>query len=318
MSFKLKNLDAKDLKILQILDQDVRASYSQIGRKAKISKETVQYRIKRLEEEKIITGYYAFLNVTSPGYKFLIKNKSLSEKNKEDFEKFVTGHTMVTWFANTEGNYDYVISIVPKEDIKLVSFVKEILDKFGSYFRERHLLKIFSAYSTNEKYLFNGKYLYTYEMNLLHPKINPDQTENKLIREISLNSRQSFTDLGKKLNLTPEAISYRFKRVMKNKNIIGLKLRLDYAKLGLNYYHLFISLQDQSIRKKLINYYIMHPDCNALLEEIGLYDMHIEFMLPSERIEEVMDDLRLRFGDKISNYELLNIRKEFKLNILVD
>ena len=50
----LKNIDIKDLAILRELDQDVRASSAQIGRKVRLSKEVVQYRIKKLEQEKII------------------------------------------------------------------------------------------------------------------------------------------------------------------------------------------------------------------------------------------------------------------------
>ena len=69
-------LSKKDLKILQQLDLNLRVSYSQIGRKTRLSKETVQYRIKQLEKNKFITGYWAMPSIKNnfSVYKILLKN----------------------------------------------------------------------------------------------------------------------------------------------------------------------------------------------------------------------------------------------------
>ena len=55
-------MDAKDLKILKELDSNPRYSYSQIAKKTQISKETVQYRIQKLEENEVIQKYSVQLN----------------------------------------------------------------------------------------------------------------------------------------------------------------------------------------------------------------------------------------------------------------
>jgi len=62
------NIDLKDRKILYHLDLNCRQSYSQIGKKVGLSKKVVEYRVKRMEKEKIITGYWTNIDSYRFGY----------------------------------------------------------------------------------------------------------------------------------------------------------------------------------------------------------------------------------------------------------
>ena len=312
----VESLDKKDLAILRILDQDVRASLTEIGRKTRLSKEVVQYRLRKLEQEKIITGYWTFIKYLEGSvYKILIKNRSLSGKEKEDFIQFVKDYPIVSWFANTEGNYDYIITVFTSDDMEIIEFSKSLLEKFGSFFKERHILKCFETNITNEKYLSNGKFIYEYK-NQFSKQRYPEDAEDNILRLLSLNSRMKFTEIAQKIGITAEAVKYRYKEIMKKQLIAGFKMRLNWEKLGLAYYHMFITLQDQSKREEIKNYYKIHPDFNASMQHIGHYDMHIELILEPGKIEAFMEDFISRFGDVIEGYELLRIRKEYLLNIL--
>ena len=46
------NIDAKDMKILHELDLNARSSNSEIGRRVRLSKEVVKYRIDRMMAER--------------------------------------------------------------------------------------------------------------------------------------------------------------------------------------------------------------------------------------------------------------------------
>jgi len=64
----MENLDLKDRKILYELDLNCRQSNAQIGKKVGLSKEVVKYRIKRMEEEGIISGYWTEIDSYRLGY----------------------------------------------------------------------------------------------------------------------------------------------------------------------------------------------------------------------------------------------------------
>ena len=78
------NLKTKDLQILALLDQNSRISISKLAKKLRLSKDGVNYRIKKLEKEKIITRYFADIDVSKLG---LILNKAtfqFQNVNQED------------------------------------------------------------------------------------------------------------------------------------------------------------------------------------------------------------------------------------------
>ena len=72
MKAQSKNLrDKIDLGILKVLQEDCRTPLKQIANELGVPKSTIHYRIKRLEEEGIIEGYYAKINHARLGEDYL-------------------------------------------------------------------------------------------------------------------------------------------------------------------------------------------------------------------------------------------------------
>ncbi|BFH74001.1 Lrp/AsnC family transcriptional regulator [Sulfurisphaera javensis] len=65
-------MDEFDLKILKILQTDAKYSLDEIARELKIPKSTVAYRIKKMEREGIIKGYYAHIDPASLNLDYII------------------------------------------------------------------------------------------------------------------------------------------------------------------------------------------------------------------------------------------------------
>ncbi len=60
-------VDEIDREILRILQSDARTTREQIAKRLKLSKSTVHYRVRKLEDAGIIEGYYAKLNPSKLG-----------------------------------------------------------------------------------------------------------------------------------------------------------------------------------------------------------------------------------------------------------
>ena len=67
----IANIDKIDKRILGILQKNCRTSIAEISKILKIPKSTVQYRIKKLEAEEIIEGYYAKINSAKIGKNYI-------------------------------------------------------------------------------------------------------------------------------------------------------------------------------------------------------------------------------------------------------
>ncbi|MEM2193011.1 MAG: Lrp/AsnC family transcriptional regulator [Candidatus Methanomethylicia archaeon] len=71
MTAEKVKIDEIDYAILNILQEDCRTPLEEIARKIKIPKSTVHYRIKKLEERKIIEGYYAKIDAAKLGKEYI-------------------------------------------------------------------------------------------------------------------------------------------------------------------------------------------------------------------------------------------------------
>jgi len=67
---KLENMqiDKKDIEIIKILEEDSRMSILELGRKVKLSHETVRYRINKLVKKGIIEKFTVSVNKNKLGF----------------------------------------------------------------------------------------------------------------------------------------------------------------------------------------------------------------------------------------------------------
>lgn len=306
----------KDLLLLQELDKNARQSYSQLAKKTKINKETTKYRIQRLQEKNILKGFW-LLPTPDLGFilhKILIKNTSLG--NTESLIKFLN-QKAVSWLAETEGSKDFIITTLTNNMKEFKDFYMELQKKFGKYFGQKELLLSTKVVEMNEKYLYEkGQLTYALDLPMLEETIQIDETDQTIIQELSNDGRMPLIEISKKTNKTPEAIAKRYKNLEKRGIIKKIKPRINFQKFGLNYYHLFLDVKDANDIEQIINYYKAHYACISLMTHIGNYDLHLEFITKKENLNEILEDLRSKFGEKLNKHELLRITKEHRIKIL--
>ena len=81
-------LDLFDKKIMFELERDSSKPVSAIAKRIKRSKEFVNFRIHRLEKEKIILGYSAIVDMSKLGYftfRIYLKWQNMTEEQKKEF-----------------------------------------------------------------------------------------------------------------------------------------------------------------------------------------------------------------------------------------
>ncbi len=112
MSNNHKTLDELDKAILKILQMDCRTSLDQIAKRLGVPKSTVHYRIKRLEAEKIIEGYYAKVNASKLGQDYVTITLVRAKYGQDYHEKLgnVLAHIPGVWAVYfVFGDIDFIV-----------------------------------------------------------------------------------------------------------------------------------------------------------------------------------------------------------------
>jgi Lrp/AsnC family transcriptional regulator for asnA, asnC and gidA len=127
---KSVTLDETDIQIIEILQENCKLNFTQIGNELGIAESTIRYRIERLEKRGIINGYVALINPRRIGLNItaIMMIKINPQKIKEISPKLASFKELRHLFRST-GQYD-MISVVNARDIghlnDVMSEIKQI------------------------------------------------------------------------------------------------------------------------------------------------------------------------------------------------
>lgn len=108
-------MDEYDRKILSVLSIEGRISMTALGARVGLSKTPVTARVKRLEEEGVITGYRATLSASKLGVEHIafleVKLSDTREKALDAFNQAVRAIPEVEACHMIAGGFDYLIKV---------------------------------------------------------------------------------------------------------------------------------------------------------------------------------------------------------------
>lgn len=114
-------MDQVDYKILELLHENSRISVAEMGRMIGMTQPAVKERVKRLEEQEIITGYHAAISPAKLGKNttafMMFRTRSCSA-----FIKFCEESPEVTDMYRISGEYNYMLKVVTGSTEELVAF----------------------------------------------------------------------------------------------------------------------------------------------------------------------------------------------------
>lgn len=121
-------VDALNWKILKCLQENSRQSNAEIARKVGITSPAVSERIRKLEDNGILTGYHARIDTLELGYqlKAIITLRAFMGKLKPFLSKVKTFDEVLNCYRIT-GNDNIVMEVVLKDQRHLERFIDQLI-----------------------------------------------------------------------------------------------------------------------------------------------------------------------------------------------
>jgi len=125
-------IDDLDRQILTLLQKDARLSYREIAKELRIAVGTVYNRIKRLEEEGVIKGFYPKLDYEKLGYGLTaIIGIRAQGKRIIEIEKEIAKDDHVMCVYDVTGEFDIIVVAKFRGREDMNKFVKSVLSIDG-------------------------------------------------------------------------------------------------------------------------------------------------------------------------------------------
>ena len=121
-------LDELDLKILRTLQQNGRTKRNELADHVQLSVPSVSERLKKLEDNKIIEGYYTKVNRQTFGYDILafILVMMDSSKHYKDLIKHVEKHPSILECHSVLGEGSHLLKVLVKKTESLEKLLSEV------------------------------------------------------------------------------------------------------------------------------------------------------------------------------------------------
>jgi Lrp/AsnC family transcriptional regulator, leucine-responsive regulatory protein len=311
-------IDNLDKNILVELSRNCRQSTNQIARKLKKSKNTVLYRINRMEKEGIISKYQTIVDFSKTGQTYARFALKLLNNTKSEHAKaidFLMKEKNVCWLGSVQGKSHITFVFLYRSLPELTIFSDKLKETLGKNIENMHLSTLHRLYYCNNNFV---------RQTLDRPSIieyyalsdYTDKLDKEILRLLQQNAKISIIEMSKILGCNDKTLLYRIKNLIKKKVIIKFRIEINAKSLGLESYHLFWEFYDMNHESslKFRNYLLEMPNTTYISEAIGSLSSFESDMIvkDSQELYTNLDILKERFPDLIKGFDPMIILKVHK------
>ncbi len=318
----MTNLDAKDLSILHELDRNARQPNSEIGRKLRISKEVVKYRIDRLVASGVIVSFVTITNYFKLGiskYKLYLRLRNVNREKLEEIGAYFRDHGKAEWVVSCTGRWDLIVGFLVGNVNEFDDEIQNVMNRFSPHIQEKamtttvHLVHHLREYAQGPARERRSVVYHT----TADEKAEIDDTDREIIRVLTNNSRMPLRLIAKHVGLTPRVVQYRMRRLGKEGVILAYKILVDPKKMGNVFCKALIYMG--SANKESIDRFVAY--CSTIPQAVwpqrvmGSWDFEIDFEIESyDRFQEIMFEIKERFPGIVQGYDFILVTREYKLD----
>ena len=314
---KTYTLDLKDRKILYQLDLNSRQSNIQIAKKVGLSKDVVNYRIKSLDENGFIRGFYTIIDFYKLGYfsvRAYLKLINASSKTEEEIFLFLKNHNTVFFVNKIDGNFDVGIGTYVENITDFESFSLEFKQKFREFMGEEQISIFTKAYHFHRAYLLEKKFDEV-DANVVggRGREDFDAKDIEILKFLAVNARISTLDIATYCEMPATTVAFRIKQLEKKKIILAYRLNFNFEKFGYEYYKADLVLNDISRLKELSNFAHAHPNILYIDQTIGGSDFEFDVEVKNKKqFLQIIDEIKEKFPE-IRQWSYFSVREYKKL-----
>ncbi|MFH2106832.1 MAG: Lrp/AsnC family transcriptional regulator [Candidatus Micrarchaeota archaeon] len=315
-------VDKKDKELLMLIYLDSRTSFTEMGKKLKLSSSAVERRLRRLQADGVVVLLFADVNFAKLGlkpYRLYFKFDVMDDKTEREVLELFESYSRTVWGVICEGEYDVLWRIIAKDEIEVEKALALVLQNFGKKIVEKTVIS--TSYQT---YLSWNKALDAPR----HPELPiervaeielPDKLDIHILSCLYQNARESTVNIAKKVGLTSDSVQYRIKNLVKQNYILGYTAWYDAKKLGFNYYKLLIGLRNinPGDESKFLDFCKEHDDVIFLNKAIGSWDIELDIIVRNNsELHQFTKDIKTKFGHVIGKHHFISVVEERMLNPL--
>lgn len=308
---KESKLDAKDYEILRELDSNFRQSFSKIGKKVGLSKNSVSLRFEKLKSYTLhnMTGInhevmgYIFVKVY---YSFDFYNESIEKAIIEEVKK----NKNIRWAERFYGTYDVGIALMVKNIDDIISQVDSFDRRFAQKINKKEIQILYKHIYFRYNFLHEKPIDWTSKIEYTQREAPITTTDKKIIHYMLYEPRANVVDVARELKISPKTVSNRLKYLQKAGVIMGYFMTVDVTKFKHNTFKLLVQLQNPKQADEFEEYLSSLKNIKYIAKMLGMWDYELDFIYPhTTDLQNQIETIKEKFPKLIKKLEIMSFRK---------
>ncbi len=320
---KKPKLDLRDKKILAMLSEDSRMPLTAIARKVRMSRDTVDYRIKRLASSGIILGFAPQINLGFFGYStyhiFMVID-TLNEARKNALISALSGHPNTRSVMEYHDTWDLEWVLVARSLKEFDTILIEITKDFKDVINRKDKLAIIKGLKSIQlPGTLYRESQHSFRRTAKREKVKAavDETDIELLRALSQNSRLSTYEIAKVTGISPDAVGYRIKKMVAGGIIYGFTILTNLSALNYHLYTFCINVRTFDVHNEMRfrEFITQNPNILRAVKVLGDWDLLIYITADSqESFHQTFKETQQNLREVISDYQTWAAYKEHVYN----
>lgn len=311
-------LDRKDRKILLELSKDCRQNINSLAKRLQLSRDVVNYRIKKLLKEGIIEKFLCEINFESLGYKqnyiFLTIEKFSPERYNEIIQALVN-YPYVMIVMSCTGKYDIIIEVVSRDNKHFNQALNEINLICGNNLLDYEVLTTLEEYKLLHSYFLPEL---SYKDLISTEKINSIELEKKdylILKALEEDASKPIHKISSETGIQRDTVLYRTKKLKDEGIIKSFRASINPKPSGYEWYMVMLKFENftKETEEKIKGFLFSNINVIFAVKIIGKWHYHFEIIAKDQnQFEDIIMNIRQLFKNNLRRPETLIIFKEHK------
>lgn len=297
-------LDSYDKKLLHELDKDATLSLKELSKVVRKSKQFVSYRLKRLENEGLILGYSAVVDVTAIGFfcfRVYVDLQHMTQESTVKFVKRIQHFPEVVQVNLLRGRYDVALYVVVPELMQFRELWDKILLEYKSQIKSHLVFTYAPIYNFSKPFTKNFRLRSVKGIGLAKSQ-TINSSDWKLLELYSKNVRRPYLELATELGVSSYYVKKRITDFISQGIISGTGIDLNPHVIKNKFYTISLSLVSMDVLDNLYKYCSSQKQVYQINRVIGGDDFEIKVMIKDkEELLDLIDRIKKRFLGKIKD-----------------
>ncbi len=313
-------LDETDRAIINLLSINSRLPLALIARTIGRSTEVVNYHYTQLRKHNVITDTFAVIDPRLLGikrYTIYLQFHALAPDKMHSIVSRFLANKHLCWLIESGGKWELLLMIETLHEERLDELLETVMFPIRKYLNDYTVGLVRNFIHRGPRYvqlehdrnLLKEEAKFPYFEELHAPKTilrELDARDIRLLKALHDDARVSLSELGTLVGLSPDAVNYRVKQLIRGAFIKGFIIRLNYHLLGFQYTSILVKLRNVSRKRR--DEFLSHVYSNerfySTVEQIGEWDISfLMYFISAKDLRDFLMAMKERFSDVIHSYE---------------